>query len=369
MRSCSKTRRLQVERLEDRSIPGSVLDLLANPFLAPLGDGQSLVFLEEGESAVSLLLPGEQTIVMPSEEACPVSPLPPGDPCVPGPSGLVAATPLNPSSPIPGDPGVDVVLLADLIPAHSAQAAAGNVVSAFARDAQGVRVIWGESTLLDGARLATWALVSPHSNEVLAVGGSISLSLIENQPQPGSGPAGAIASLAFPDVVQQTTYFNHLEIHSQLHGHPISPIAADPNRYRVPHFDLHFYAVPEEQVRAIPGLPPPLPPVPADRLPAGYAQPGPSEPQMGRHAGPLSELAQTGPFSAVMIAGFTPNGTQMHFLEPMLTRELMLRREDFTLPVPAPAALGLATQFPTRFEATFHGNAYHFVFSDFVPMP
>src|SRR5262245_61668341 len=37
----------------------------------------------------------------------------------------------------------------------------GNVFSAFARDAHGVRVLWGESAIIDGARVVTWALVSP----------------------------------------------------------------------------------------------------------------------------------------------------------------------------------------------------------------
>src|SRR5712692_1888559 len=45
MRSLSKnSRRLRVEQLEDRCVPGSVLDLVGDPLLAPLG--QSLVFLE-----------------------------------------------------------------------------------------------------------------------------------------------------------------------------------------------------------------------------------------------------------------------------------------------------------------------------------
>ena len=37
----------------------------------------------------------------------------------------------------------------------------GNVFSAFARDARGVKVLWGDSTVIDGARIVTWALVSP----------------------------------------------------------------------------------------------------------------------------------------------------------------------------------------------------------------
>jgi|GEM_PF-503198 len=65
MRSLSKnSRRLQVEQLEHRCTPGSVLDLVGPPLLAPLG--QSLVFLEATETAVAtgaLVSPQDNTIL------------------------------------------------------------------------------------------------------------------------------------------------------------------------------------------------------------------------------------------------------------------------------------------------------------------
>ncbi|HEV2294744.1 MAG TPA: hypothetical protein VGR35_12895 [Tepidisphaeraceae bacterium] len=247
--------------------------------------------------------------------------------------------------------------------------AGADVLAAFAQSNGGMRggeLVWGETTVIDGSGVATWAIISKKTGVVMAAGATIPLGLAENQPQQGgSGPAGAIASLKFPAAVQSSTYFNHLELHTQPNGHPISPAAANPNRYRPAHFDFHFYGIPEEQVRAIlPG--PPIAQVPPDRLPAGYAQPGPSEPQMGRHAGPASELTETGPFSAVMIAGFTPNAEQMHFLEPMVTRETLLRQENFTLPVPMPQEFDRDTRYPTTFKVVFKGGAHHFIFSDFI---
>jgi hypothetical protein len=54
MRSFSKNyRRPRVEQLEDRCVPGSVLDLFANPVL-PLGDGQSMDSLQADQIAVRL---------------------------------------------------------------------------------------------------------------------------------------------------------------------------------------------------------------------------------------------------------------------------------------------------------------------------
>ena len=48
-------RRPQLEQLEDRCIPGSVLDLLANPLFVSLGGGLSLDLLQIAGSAGALL--------------------------------------------------------------------------------------------------------------------------------------------------------------------------------------------------------------------------------------------------------------------------------------------------------------------------
>jgi hypothetical protein len=240
-----------------------------------------------------------------------------------------------------------------------------------ANAAQEDKIIAGESVSIGGGTVATWARVNG-GGKVIWVGLSIPLSLVENPPPPGSGPAGAIAVLNYPAVVRQTTYFNHAEIQFNEHGHPANPRYADPHRYEAPHFDFHFYSIPVAQVLTIPFVPPSplLPSVPADRLPLGYAQPEFSVPQMGRHAGPLSEFTATDPWLLTMIAGFLPDASYMHFLEPMVTREFLLLRENFTLPVPLPAILGRATRYPTECVAQYDkdADAYHIVFKGFEPI-
>jgi hypothetical protein len=340
-----------------------VLDLLADPLLVPWGDSLSEVLPLASSARLSLLLPADSTLLPPSQGGCPVNPT---EPCPSGPAGLSNEE----SSPVIVPAASDVGLLlavANILQTRSAAETAGNFVSAFAREAQGVRVIWGEATVIDSARMVTWALVSPQENQILAVGATMSLTFFDNQPQErGPGPAGAWASLDFPDVVRDTTFFNHLEIQSEPNGHVAPPGSVNPDRNRVPHFDFHFYAIPEEQVWAIPLRTPPLPAVPADRLPAGYLQPGFSQLQMGRHSSPVWSLTDPNPLSTIMIAGYLPDGSQMHFLEPMISRDFLLGKQDFTLPVPMPQSFGREMLYPTTFEATFQGNAYSFVFSDFV---
>jgi hypothetical protein len=68
-----------------------------------------------------------------------------------------------------------------------------------------------------------------------------------------------------------------------------------------------------------------------------------------------------------MIAGFLPDASYMHFLEPMVTFDFLLLRQNFTLPVPQPAVLGRATQYPTEFGVLYDKDldAYHTVFKGF----
>jgi hypothetical protein len=221
-----------------------------------------------------------------------------------------------------------------------------------------------------GRIVATWARVNG-AGKVVWVGVTFPLSLAENLPPPGSGPAGAIAVLNYPPVVQQTTYFNHFELHWQPDGHGTDPAYETSDRYSAPHFDFHFYSIPVAQVWPIPLAFAPLPDVPEDRLPAGYAQPEQfSVPEMGRHSAVLSEFTAIGLLDVTMIAGFLPDGSYMHFLEPMISPEVLLLRKNFTLPVPRPDRLGRPTSYPSDFVIHYDKDvdAYHMVFKGFEPL-
>jgi len=225
------------------------------------------------------------------------------------------------------------------------------------------RILIGDSAVIGGRRVVTWTVLT-RTGVVEEVGVTVPVAVFDQQPEPADGPAGAILSLEFPGIVQQTTYFNHVEIHSEPHGHPGDP--SEPERYFVPHYDLHFYTLPEAVVWGIPAAPPPLlAAVPAEKLPVGWLQPGPGVPQMGRHSLP-SSIAD-GPFTAEMLSGFLPSGKLMHFLEPMVTRERLLQPVDFELPVPRPAVFGRTMLYPGSFKAEYDEKlkAWHFVYRDF----
>ena len=246
----------------------------------------------------------------------------------------------------------------------------GHVTAAVAqgRGMRGGRVVFGETAVVDGSVVAAWAVVSRKDGAVTAVGVSVPIELAQQMPARGAGPAGAVASLDFPAVVRETTYFNHFEMHSEQIGHVAPPGAVNPARNMVPHVDYHFYAIPEAQVWTIPLLrpPPALPDVPAERLPAGFTQPGFSQLQMGRHAGPAWQLTDPNPLSTVTLAGYLPDASRMHFIEPMVSRDVLLREQGFPLEVPMPQVFDRDTRYPTRSEAVFHGGTHHFIYSDFI---
>ena len=229
------------------------------------------------------------------------------------------------------------------------------------------QLVIGDTATVEGNVIVTWARVHARHG-VQEVGVTIPVALFDRQPEPGSGPAGAIASLVFPEIVRDTTFFNHFELHSKPYGHETPPGSTNPIRNSVPHYDFHFYAIDEDDVWLIPGLPAPLPPVSAELLPIGYRQPGGSGAQMGRHASPESAFVDPDFLSTVMIAGFVPDGTQMHFIEPMVSREFLLHRAHFLLAVPMPQTFGRRMFYPTKLTAEYDSgrDAYHFVFSEFV---
>lgn len=232
---------------------------------------------------------------------------------------------------------------------------------------EGDQLVIGDTAEIAGGTAATWARVNG-AGKVIWVGLTIPISMVEYMPPRGTGPAGAVAALNFPPVVQATTYFDHVQIQSQLTGHPNG--GADPNRYLTPHFDFHFMGIPVAEVWAIPGGNFAAQ-VPSARLPRGYLQPeSHSLPQMGRHSVALDEFLATDHWRFTMIAGFLPDASYMHFIEPMVTQEFLLSRKNFNLPIPTPSVLGRATSYPTECLAHYDkdADAYHIVFKGFKPI-
>lgn len=227
-------------------------------------------------------------------------------------------------------------------------------------------LLQGERQTINGAEVSSWARVDL-TGQVTQAGLTLPMSSIQNASSTG---AHSVVQVSFPDRVQQTTFLNHVSIDWNPQGHE------PPGRYDVPHFDMHFHGGTKAAANAIDCSD--LSQIDPAKVPQGWVPPVPPGapaqnfcvPTMGFHSLPETEFAspgviKPGHFDKVMIVGTYKQ--QFIFLEPMVTRELLLTKQNFTLPVPMPRNLGRTTRYPTKFEAVWDNakNAYQFILSDF----
>ena len=150
-----------------------------------------------------------------------------------------------------------------------------------------------------------------------------------------------------------------------------------PGVYDVPHFDFHFYTVPEEDVAAIDPADPAfadeannlptgdhVPPhyavlAPPGLMPADVAVPG-----MGVHwidvrapelQGMFGNPDGYEPFTATFIYGSWDG--RITFLEPMITRDFLLGHPDEVRELPQPAAYPAAGWYPAAYRITYDPQA------------
>jgi uncharacterized protein len=152
----------------------------------------------------------------------------------------------------------------------------------------------------------------------------------------------------------EVTPYDHVEMDWMPNGHP-------PAYFQRPHFDIHFYMLPEEEQMAIPapnatntslastaafGRPS------QGVLPADYTVPSASITMMGRHwldkfADVLPPSNQT--FTHQFIYGTFDN--KVVFLEPMVTRAFLLSGTEVHKAIKQPTIFDpTGTYYPTRYN-------------------
>ncbi|WP_254271042.1 hypothetical protein [Haloarcula marina] len=189
-------------------------------------------------------------------------------------------------------------------------------------------VVWGDDIdYLDGV-VRTYATTNPQGN-LSSLGVYIDADAMAAFDEDELG-----AHLHLPEGVA-THQFTFLAFHYNPEGHP------PPDVYTVPHFDLHFYTVPESTVEPITTGPATYA-LPDAQIPSGYQRiplvdtDGDGEPdaplveeEMGEHlvdpSGP--EFQADGEFTHTMVYGaydVDGSGTgRLTFLEPMVTNEFL----------------------------------------------
>lgn len=215
------------------------------------------------------------------------------------------------------------------------------------------------------SEVCTWVVMEGET--AVELGATVPLEIIEAAPADAEmvWPPKELVTVALPEEARVALGIDHMGINWEAHGHP-------PATFAVPHFDFHFYNITQDEVGTIdcsndakPG-----------QLPAGYTLPdvdvpglgvlvGLCVPRMGMHAMVDHDAHATDAFEASMILGYYAG--QAIFFEPMVSRELLMKRSDFSLSVPAIDDLPPGVHYPREFRAEYDGagRQYRLVFAGF----
>jgi hypothetical protein len=222
------------------------------------------------------------------------------------------------------------------------------------------------------AQVCTYAKTK--GKTLVEAGAVVPLASIENAPadMAMAGPPVSDAVIDLPAGVLPQSGLTQLTIFWEAGGHP-------PGAFMTPHFDFHFNLISAadrsgidckdvSKPAALPAsfaLPDiPLPPDMAKMLGTpvliGLCIPG-----MGMHAILASEVERKDAFSGTMVIGYYKG--KPIFIEPMLAKAMLVKKQSFDLPIPD--VPGLVGAHPTKFHAEYDAaqNAYRFTFSAFTP--
>jgi hypothetical protein len=215
------------------------------------------------------------------------------------------------------------------------------------------------------SEVCTWIVLD--GGRVTELGATVPIGLIESVPtdEEMQWPPVPLLSVDVPPEARSQLALDHMEINWEAHGHP-------PASFLVQHFDFHFYSISRAEVDAIDCADATKP----ASLPLHYGLPdievpgmgtlvGLCVPDMGMHAMPEPDIGATDPFGATMMLGYYAGDPI--FFEPMVSRDLLLKRTGFDLPMPSVEGLPTGVHYPTTFRAEYDAasEAYRLIFGGF----
>ena len=215
--------------------------------------------------------------------------------------------------------------------------------------------------LHDGKAWSTLTVDDEGAPEQLAI--TITDAAMNSVPLEGESGHNHDNNLVVPlhPKTLKATPFQFIGLDWNPGGHP--PM----NIYTLPHFDFHFYMVPQAEVEAaVDPLKLNLAPA-ADYIPANHIATD-AVPQMGMHWVDVTspELNPTNPavFTQTMILG-SYNG-KVTFYEPMITRDFLLSTTTFERSIPQAPKVQTTGYYPTKMRIVKAGGETSVILKDFV---
>lgn len=211
----------------------------------------------------------------------------------------------------------------------------------------------------------TWIETDDH-NKPERIGISIDDEAMNSLDPGQSGEGGHnhenSLSLQFHPKISLTP-FTHALLDWNPHGHEPAGL------YDKPHFDFHFYIIPESERKAIPpyqidstgflNFPAPA------YMPATYVPSPGGVPQMGTHWIDYTSPEFNGqPFTQTFLYG-SYNG-KVAFYEPMITKAFLDANATFERPFGVPATFKESGYYPTKMRIVKAEGATHIILEGFV---
>ncbi|MGI8581468.1 MAG: hypothetical protein ACR2KX_04715 [Chitinophagaceae bacterium] len=219
---------------------------------------------------------------------------------------------------------------------------------------------YGPQVQMGNGHVRSWINITRKDDLPLAIGIEFTSNSFENLPTADANIEDHRFDLKLHQKAMAVTPFDHLTLNWEPEGHP--PF------YFTPHFDMHFYKISIAQQNTITDVPGPAPA--PGYLPLSYVIRGATVPQMGTHwLDPRSpEFPPTSaPFTHTFIYG--SNNGNVHFLEPMITRDFLVSGTSFSTPFPQPLHFSPSgTYYPTWYRIwkdSENGRSY-VALTDFV---
>jgi hypothetical protein len=209
-----------------------------------------------------------------------------------------------------------------------------------------IKTYLGPSVKIGNGTGQAWVAVDS-TGSPNAVGINLSENALDSLPKTETG-----YTLRLPNVGKN--FYTHMTVDWNPQGHP--PVAI----YGIPHFDFHFYIIPEAERLAIgndstkfakgPG---------AKYLPDHYIFAG-GVPQMGAHWADITSAEFTGsPFTKTFIWG-TYNGDVI-FWEPMVSRAYLLTHPDDLVNLPQPQAFQKDGWYASSYQVLYSADTKQYI--------
>jgi hypothetical protein len=187
---------------------------------------------------------------------------------------------------------------------------------------------------------------------------SLDDNLLNSAPLGGTHTDEVDFIINLPKEAKEQTLFQHIMLNWNPAGHE------PPGIYDIPHFDIHFYTVPDHEVHGYTDMTKMENFPAASYLPSTYF-PGPAIPKMGKHWIDTNTPELNGQvFTETMIYG--TYDSRLIFVEPMITLNFLKTKNYYEREIAQPSKYQRSGYYPTKMSVRKYNKKTEVSLTHFV---